>query len=92
MEGQLRNEKVNILQKKIKVTALIALIFFFFVCRYDDKYTLTLNVRDAKGIREASVTKSCANFIDTNGFVFENLVANEVNRLYNSLQTEKKDK
>ena len=64
----------------------------FSTRRYDDKYTLTLNVRDAKGVREASITKSCANYIDTNGVVLENLVANEVTRLYNSLTAEKKEK
>lgn len=60
--------------------------------KFDDKYTLYLTVKDAKGVREASITKSCANYIDTNGIVFENLVANEVSRLYNSLNNEKKDK
>jgi len=60
--------------------------------KYDDKYTLTLNVRDAKGVREASITKSCANYIDSTGLVFENLVTNEVTRLYNSLTVEKKEK
>lgn len=60
--------------------------------KFDDKYTLFLTVKDAKGVREASITKSCANYIDVNGIVFENLIANEVTRLYNSLNNEKKDK
>lgn len=60
--------------------------------KFDDKYTLSLTVIDAKGVREASITKSCATFIDVTGFVVENLVSNEVQRLYNSLNNEKKDK
>lgn len=60
--------------------------------KFDDKYTLYLTVKDVKGVREASITKSCANYIDSNGIVLENLVANEVTRLYNSLNHEKKDK
>lgn len=60
--------------------------------KFDDKYTLFLTVKDAKGVREASISKSCANYIDVNGVVFENLIANEVTRLYNSLNNEKKDK
>lgn len=67
-------------------------ILYILVYRYDDKYTLVLTVKDSKGVREASITKSCANYIDVNGVVAENLVANEVNRLYNSLNNEKKDK
>lgn len=60
--------------------------------KYDDKYTLFLTVKDAKGVREASISKSCALYIDTNGMVLEQLISNEVTRLYNSLNTEKKDK
>ncbi|SPP86875.1 signal peptidase complex subunit 2 [Drosophila guanche] len=61
--------------------------------KYDDKYLLTLSVRDAKGVqRELHSAKSCAAYIDTNGIILDNLVANEVNRLYNSLSAEKKDK
>lgn len=60
--------------------------------KFDDKYTLYLTVKDVKGVREASISKSCANYIDANGIVFENLIANEVSRLYNSLNNEKKDK
>jgi len=60
--------------------------------KFDDLYTLVLTVKDSKGVREASSTKSCANYIDVNGVVLENLVANDVTRLYNSLNNEKKDK
>ncbi|TDG40572.1 hypothetical protein AWZ03_013006 [Drosophila navojoa] len=60
--------------------------------KFDDKYMLTLCVRDGRGQREQTSTKSCAAFIDTNGIILENLVANEVNRLYNSLAADKKDK
>ncbi|XP_023166694.1 signal peptidase complex subunit 2 [Drosophila hydei] len=60
--------------------------------KYDDKYMLTLGVRDGRGQREQTSIKSCAAFIDANGIILDNLVANEVNRLYNSLAAEKKDK
>lgn len=60
--------------------------------KYDDKYILTLSVKDAKGIREATITKSIANFIDVNGVVCEDIITNELNRLYNSISAEKKDK
>ncbi|KAH8270476.1 hypothetical protein KR018_010582 [Drosophila ironensis] len=62
--------------------------------KYDDKYLLTLSVRDQRSgkRREQTSSKSCAAFIDHNGIVLDNLVANEVNRLYNSLAAEKKDK
>ncbi|XP_037033638.1 signal peptidase complex subunit 2 [Bradysia coprophila] len=60
--------------------------------KYDDQYTLILTLKDNKGIRAASITKSCASYIDNNGVVLENLIANEVGRLYNSLNAGKKDK
>ncbi|XP_034114469.1 signal peptidase complex subunit 2 [Drosophila nasuta] len=60
--------------------------------KYDDKYILTLSVRDGRGQREQTSSKSCAAFIDSNGIILEHLVANEVNRLFNSLAAEKKDK
>lgn len=60
--------------------------------KFDDQYTLVLTVKDAKGVREASTTKSCANYVDVNGVVLENLVANDVSRIFNSLNNEKKDK
>lgn len=60
--------------------------------KYDDKYTLILSVKDSVSLREAVSTKSCACFIDSNGIILDNLIVNEVNRLYNSLSSEKKDK
>ncbi|XP_017011104.2 signal peptidase complex subunit 2 [Drosophila takahashii] len=64
--------------------------------KYDDKYLLTLSVRDSSAKngkrREQSSSKSCAAFIDQNGIVLDNLVANEVNRLFNALAADKKDK
>lgn len=61
--------------------------------RHDDKYNLILVLRDTNGkFREASINKSFANFIDTNGTVVQNLVLNEVNKMYNSLSSEKKEK
>lgn len=64
----------------------------YFSRRYDDKYTLYITRKNSKGVREACATKSCANYIDSNGQVLENLVSNEVSRLINSLNSEKKDK
>lgn len=50
-------------------------------------------MRDVQGKhREASITKSFANFIDTNGLIAQNLVINEVTKIYNSLSYEKKEK
>lgn len=50
-------------------------------------------MRDTAGkTREASFNKSFANFIDTNGTVVQNVVVNEITKLYNSLSTEKKEK
>lgn len=50
-------------------------------------------MRDASGrSREASITKSFANFIDTNGTIVQTLVINEITKLYNSLSSEKKEK
>ena len=60
--------------------------------KYDDKYTLVLSVKDSKALREATSVKSCANFVDVNGIIVDKLVSNEVNRLYNSLSAEKKEK
>lgn len=61
--------------------------------KYDDKYTLSLSVKDSKNVREVSITKSCASYIDVDGVVCTDLVANELKRLYNSLNNaEKKDK
>jgi signal peptidase complex subunit 2 len=61
--------------------------------KYDDKYVLTLSVKDSKNYREVSSTKSCANFIDVDGFICQDLISNELKRLYNSLNSaDKKDK
>lgn len=50
-------------------------------------------MRDASGkSRETSITKSFANFIDTNGTIVQTLVINEITKLYNSLSSEKKEK
>lgn len=50
-------------------------------------------MRDTNGnTREASVTKSFANFIDVNGTVVQNIVSNEITKLYHSLSSEKKEK
>lgn len=88
MAGELRDEEVRDfnfrLSKKLTKN--------FLLKRYDDQYTLILTLKDNKGIRAASITKSCASYIDNNGVVLENLIANEVGRLYNSLNAGKKDK
>lgn len=60
--------------------------------KYDDKYMLTLSVKDSKNVREVSTTKSCANFIDVDGIICQDLISAELKRLYNSLSNEKKDK
>lgn len=60
--------------------------------KYDDKYILTLSVKDSRGVREATISKSVANFVDVNGVILDNLVANELTRIYNSLNVDKKDK
>ncbi|XP_037938064.1 signal peptidase complex subunit 2-like [Teleopsis dalmanni] len=60
--------------------------------KFDDKYILTFTIKDSKKMREATSTKSCASFIDENGVILDNLVAHEVNRLYNSVSAEKKEK
>ncbi|KAJ8729189.1 hypothetical protein PYW08_000770 [Mythimna loreyi] len=64
-----------------------------YVKKHDDKYNLVLVMRDASGkTREASITKSFANFIDTNGTIVQSLVINDITKLYNSLSSEKKEK
>lgn len=42
--------------------------------------------------REASITKSVANFIDVNGVILSDLIDPEVTKLHNSLLSEKKEK
>ncbi|XP_059058175.1 signal peptidase complex subunit 2 [Achroia grisella] len=64
-----------------------------YVKKHDDKYNLILVMRDWNGkSREASINKSFANFIDVNGTIVQNLVLNEITKIYNSLSTEKKEK
>ncbi|NP_001040214.1 signal peptidase complex subunit 2 [Bombyx mandarina] len=64
-----------------------------YVKKHDDKYNLVIVMRDTNGnTREASVTKSFANFIDVNGTVVQNIVSNEITKLYHSLSSEKKEK
>lgn len=58
--------------------------------KYDDKYILTLSVKDSKSIREISSTKSCARFIDSNGVVLDDLVSNEMNTLFNNIDKKSK--
>lgn len=57
--------------------------------KYDDKYMLSLSVKDKRGEREATLSKSCANYIDQNGFILNDIVANDVLRLYNNLNADK---
>ncbi|XP_075991729.1 signal peptidase complex subunit Spase25 [Anticarsia gemmatalis] len=64
-----------------------------YVKKHDDKYNLVLVLRDSTGkSREASITKSFANFIDVNGTIVQSLVINEITKLYNSLSSDKKEK
>ncbi|XP_058462240.1 signal peptidase complex subunit 2 [Malaya genurostris] len=60
--------------------------------KYDDKYELTIQLQDCHGVREATIDKSVAYFIDSNGTVLDDLMANELNRVVKSLNTDKKDK
>ncbi|CAH1396424.1 unnamed protein product [Nezara viridula] len=62
--------------------------------KYDDKYNLTLTIRDgkAKVMRYATISKSVANFIDENGVVIHDLVEPDVSKLHNSLLNDRKDK
>lgn len=94
MAGQFRDEKVSEFRTGYRDTEKTETYprFWLPIIRYDDQYTLTLTLKDNKGIRAATITKSCASYIDNNGVVLENLVANEVGRLYNSLNAGKKDK
>lgn len=65
--------------------------------KYDDKYSITLSVKDVKDAknapREISSTKSCANYIDVDGVICHDLISTELKRLYNTLyNADKKDK
>ncbi|VVC99116.1 signal peptidase complex subunit 2 [Leptidea sinapis] len=64
-----------------------------YVKKHDDKYNLIVNMRDSNGkVRESSINKSFANYIDVNGTVVQSIVSNEIVKLYNSLSSEKKEK
>ncbi|XP_017769518.1 PREDICTED: probable signal peptidase complex subunit 2 [Nicrophorus vespilloides] len=63
-----------------------------YLKRYDDKYNLLLTLKEGKHVRETSIKKSVANYIDANGSVVHELVENTVMKLHNSLLTEKKEK
>ncbi|XP_077296318.1 signal peptidase complex subunit Spase25 [Arctopsyche grandis] len=65
-----------------------------YMKKYDDKYELVLNMYDPKTKmhREATFSKSVANFIDNDGYVVNQVVENDVIKLWNSLSSEKKDK
>ncbi|CAH2229035.1 signal peptidase complex subunit 2 [Pararge aegeria] len=63
-----------------------------YVKKHDDKYNLVLVMRDLNKVREASVNKSFAYFIDANGTIVQTLIVNEITKLYNSISSEKKDK
>ncbi|KAH1023975.1 hypothetical protein HUJ05_003544 [Dendroctonus ponderosae] len=58
--------------------------------KYDDKYNLTIRVKDPKtgNVRSVESKKSCANFITVNGQICKDLVENEVTRFHNSLLSE----
>uniref|UniRef100_U5ESF7 Signal peptidase complex subunit 2 n=1 Tax=Corethrella appendiculata TaxID=1370023 RepID=U5ESF7_9DIPT len=60
--------------------------------KYDDKYHLTITLKDSRSdkFREATVVRSVANFVDVNGVILDDLVANEVNRIIIQLQQDKK--
>lgn len=88
MASKFRNEKVTYFSDYRVYTVIYIFVFY----RYDDKYTLYITRKSSTRVREASATKSCAHYMDSNGIVFENLVSNEVARLINSLNNEKKDK
>lgn len=62
--------------------------------RFDDKYNLVLSCKDGKtgALREASLTKSVACFIDETGVIVYDLIEPEVSKLHNSLLSERKDK
>ena len=88
-----KRSRLSTAVKSLNVNFLFHTKTFFFLNRHDDKYNLVIVMRDASGkSREASITKSFANFIDTNGTIVQPLVINEITKLYNSLVSEKKDK
>lgn len=79
----------------VKFTFEQFIIGEFHLCfRYDDKYNLVLTCRDGKtgAVREASLTKSVASFIDENGVIIYELIEPEVCKLHNSISQDRKDK
>jgi signal peptidase complex subunit 2 len=65
-----------------------------YLKKYDDKYSLVLNVKnEATGVvNETTVTKSVANFIDVNGVLIPDLVEAVVSKMHDSLSSQRKDK
>uniref|UniRef100_A0A023F602 Signal peptidase complex subunit 2 n=1 Tax=Triatoma infestans TaxID=30076 RepID=A0A023F602_TRIIF len=62
--------------------------------KYDDKYNLSLAMKDGKTgiVRSATIVRSVANFIDENGVIVHELIEPEVSKLHNSLLSERKEK
>lgn len=65
-----------------------------YLKKYDDQYNLVFSMKNKKTnvINEKSLTKSVANFIDTNGVVNPDLVESFVGSLHDSLTSQRKDK
>ncbi|XP_073995161.1 signal peptidase complex subunit Spase25 [Rhodnius prolixus] len=65
-----------------------------YLKKYDDKYNLSLAMKDGKTgtIRSATIVRSVANFIDENGVIVHELIEPEVSKLHNSLLSERKEK
>ncbi|KAK9510487.1 hypothetical protein O3M35_005266 [Rhynocoris fuscipes] len=65
-----------------------------FLKKYDDKYNLSLVMKDGKtgAVRSATIVRSVANFIDENGVILQDLIEPEVSKLHNSLLAERKEK
>ncbi|XP_054013870.1 signal peptidase complex subunit 2 isoform X1 [Hylaeus anthracinus] len=65
-----------------------------YMNKYDDKYNLVLSVRNTttENSNETSVTKSVGNFIDVNGVVIRELIANVVTNMHDSLTSQRKEK
>jgi len=60
--------------------------------RYDDQYELYMSYSDGKTTREASFTKSVANYFDENGYLCRDIYDEEFLKLHSSLLNAKKDK
>lgn len=57
--------------------------------KYDDQYTLYVACQDSRGEHEAQMRRSCAHYIDVNGVVNETIVAQDLSKLINKLNSEK---